>query len=304
MDMAATRAQPSTDDRAESGFILVPVLFTLALLALASIVLTRTVATDMKANANLLGAAEVEELSDGITRLTIRYLLSKSVDIDRLGVFRLNGTPVSCAVGNAVATISVNAVAGLIDINLGPYEVLETLFSHLGADNPKGLAAAVIDFRDGDNETTPGGAEAAEYEAAGVAHGPKNAPFVTVGELDQVLGMTPQVLALARPLVTVHSKHPLPDAALASPEVAALSLPTQLFNRSDTRPIRIRVSVRSSRNAAVSFTREAAIFLEARVPGGFLLKDWQKSEQPVDGSLNFGSAELDSCVDSVLATVN
>jgi hypothetical protein len=56
MGMAATLVRPS-DDRRDGGFILLPVLFTLALLALVSMVLARTVATDIKQNANLLRGA-------------------------------------------------------------------------------------------------------------------------------------------------------------------------------------------------------------------------------------------------------
>ena len=214
MGMAATLARRGSDDRRDGGFILLPVLFTLALLALVSMILTRTVATDIKQNANLLRGTEVEELSDGIARLTIRYLVGKSVDIDRIGVLPLNGTPVSCAVANKVAAISVNAAAGLIDINSASIDVLEALFSHAGAGNAKNLAAAVIDFRDADGETSPGGAEAPEYQAAGLFYGPKNGPFLTVGELDQVLGVTPELLARVRPLATTHSGLAAPDARL------------------------------------------------------------------------------------------
>lgn len=304
MGMAATLVRPGTDGRRDGGFILLPVLFTLALLALVSMVLTRTVATDIKQNANLLRGAEVEELSDGIARLTIRYLVGKSGDIDRIGSFRLNGTPVSCAVANKVATISVNAAAGLIDINSASNDVLEALFSHAGADNPKSLTAAVIDFRDADDETSPGGAEAAEYQAARLAYRPQNAPFKTVGELDQVFGMTPEVLARTRSLVTTHSGRSAPDITVASPEVLALALPAQISNRPDRRSLRIRVSVRSGKNAKVAFTREAAILLEPRVRGGFLLKEWRKDDQLIEGSGNVGSDELDSCVYSVLVPGN
>jgi general secretion pathway protein K len=227
-----------------------------------------------------------------------------SVDIDRIGSFRLNGTPVSCAVANKVATISVNAAAGLIDINSASNDVLEALFAHAGADNAKSLAAAVIDFRDADDETSPDGAEASEYQAAGLAYGPKNGPFLTVGELDQVVGVTSELLARVRPLVTTHSNLAAPDITVASADVLGLSLPAQLSNRSNARSLRIRVSVRSGSNSNVGFTREAAILLEPRVRGGYLLKEWRNSEQLIEGSGNVGSDELQSCVYSVLAVGN
>ena len=48
--------------------------------------------------------------------------------------------------------------------------------------------AAIADWRDQDDQTQPGGAESAEYRSAGRV-GPKNAPFESVEELQQVMGI-------------------------------------------------------------------------------------------------------------------
>ncbi|MCH8139761.1 MAG: general secretion pathway protein GspK, partial [Proteobacteria bacterium] len=88
----------------------------------------------------------------------------------------------------------------------------------------RALTAAIADFRDADDETHLGGAEDAEYRAAGLAWGPKNKPFEAVEELHQVLGMTRQVYALAAPGLTVHSRSKGVDVTVA-PAIVLLALP-------------------------------------------------------------------------------
>ncbi len=295
------RLSPETE-RA-NGFILIPVLWVLGFLALVTAILTRTVSTDIKASANLLTRAQSEVLSDGIARLAIRYAVANPIDGANLGAFTLNGTPAHCRVGNSIAAISIASTAGLVDINTATAATLELLFTAIGAPNPAGLAAAVIDFRDPDDVPTPGGAELAEYRAANLTHGPKNAPFITVGELDQVLGMTPELFARARPFVTTVSRLATPDLTLASPEIVAMSFPAELSNQTRTRYLRITVSVRRASNSR-QYTREAVLLLEPRVRGGFLLKGWERTALHINQSMNFGEAipseALPSCVDQLL----
>lgn len=284
----------------QDGFILIPVLWVLALVALVSAILSRTVATDVKATANMLRRAQLEVLSDGVARLAIRYGLAHTIDGGTLGAFQLDGTPNSCSVGDSVATISIQSTAGLVDLNTATIATLETLFTGIGAPQPANLAAAVVDFRDADDVVTPGGAEAAEYREAGLAHGPKNAAFATVGELDQVLGMTPELMARARPFITTSSGRQTPDVTLAAPELLAMPFPSDLANTQRTRYLRIRVSVRRL-DAPRSYTREAVLLLESRVRGGFLVKSWERPGQhigPTDQVID--AAGLSACAGSLL----
>ena len=75
------------------------------------------------------------------------------------------------------------------------------------------IAGTIADWRDPDALTQPaGGAEDADYSAAGLAWGAKDAPFETVTELQQVLGMRPALFAAAAPYLTVYSGSAMPDA--------------------------------------------------------------------------------------------
>lgn len=53
------------------------------------------------------------------------------------------------------------------------------------------IAAAILDWRDGDNAVSPGGAEIDYYSSLQPPHAVRNAPFQTVRELLMVRGVTP-----------------------------------------------------------------------------------------------------------------
>ena len=79
----------------------------------------------------------------------------------------------------------------------------------------QGLIDAPI-RRDPDSLTQPaGGAEDADYSAAGLPWGAKDAPFDTVAELEQVMGMRPALFASAERYLTVFTGNPMPSAASA-----------------------------------------------------------------------------------------
>ena len=79
------------------------------------------------------------------------------------------------------------------------------------------VAAAIVDWRDPDDLTQPrGGAEDPQYAAAGLPWGAKDAPFETVAEVEQVLGMTPALYARLAGHLTIFSGLPIADARVAT----------------------------------------------------------------------------------------
>src|SRR5690606_29702777 len=81
-----------------------------------------------------------------------------------------------------------------------------------------------------DDLTQPlGGAEDPQYAAAGLPYGAKDAPFETVAEVEQVLGMDRALFTAAAPHLTVFSGLPQPDQRFAASEVLqALGVDPQL----------------------------------------------------------------------------
>ncbi|RZL97089.1 MAG: general secretion pathway protein GspK [Variovorax sp.] len=120
--------------------------------------------------------------------------------------------------------VEVRDESGKIDLNNAGTELLAALFVELGEprDHAAALAGAIADWRDPDALSQPaGGAEDPAYAAAGLAWGAKDAPFGTVAELEQVLGMRPALFTAAAPHLTVFSGASMPDAASADAIVRA-----------------------------------------------------------------------------------
>jgi general secretion pathway protein K len=282
--------------RADGGFVLVSVLWLLALLTLVTLVLLTAVRLDVRATGQLSRHAEAEALADGMMRLVALRLGDRDRrPVDAAGLAR-DGTPLLCGHGGAAVAIVVTDVGGLVDLNAASASLLEWLLRGLGVapDKAVALAAAIVDFRDADDVPGVNGAESAAYRAAGLAHGPKNAPFETVTELDQVLGMDLALLNRLRAVATIHSRQPGIDASLAprkvlsaaaassranvaapSPKLGApepADIPSEFRITSRARAYRVTVSVQLPSGGR--FAREAVIEPERTAPLGFWVREW------------------------------
>lgn len=159
-------------------------------------------------------------IANEVARAGLEYALVRVADPDprrawqpdgRANKWEFEGVPVE------VALVDEN---GKIDLNQADLVLLASLFQHVGGleqEPARRLAAAVLDWRDPDILTQPeGGAEDGEYAAAERHYGAKDAPFESVAELEQVLGMTPELYAKVAPDLTVFSGRTRPDPAFAS----------------------------------------------------------------------------------------
>lgn len=138
-----------------------------------------------------------------------------------------DGRPYKFSFNGADLTIKVNDESGKIDVNAATPEQLQQLFKSVGGmDEQKAqeMAARVQDWRDPDNLVTPNGAEEADYEQAGLAYGPANDPFTTVGELQQVMGMDYALFQKLEPAITVFSGRGAPNPMYA-PQQALMAMP-------------------------------------------------------------------------------
>lgn len=113
---------------------------------------------------------------------------------------------------------------GKVDINVADAVLLAAMFKLGGLEqvDADALAAAVMDWRDPDDLVNVNGAEESEYKAADRAYKPRNAPFETVSEIQQVLGMSFELYRELEPLMTIYSGRAQPNPAFASPEVLQL----------------------------------------------------------------------------------
>ncbi len=120
---------------------------------------------------------------------------------------QLGGTPLLWEYEGKKIEIRVIGENGLVDINFASRELLAEIFKQVGlADQAaENLLDVVEDFRDVDDLKRLNGAEDEDYKQEGLDFGAKDAPFERIEELQQVLGMTPQLYQALTRFLTVSS---------------------------------------------------------------------------------------------------
>lgn len=312
--------------RDEDGFVLVSVIGALLLISLIGMTLMRSSESETLARAAMEAHGETTAFADGMLRLTALKITDRRTLPSGRPLVPSDGTPAYCRDEDRIVEARVYDTSGLININSASADMLEYLlvgFDMLLPDAQK-LAAAIIDFRDADDTPMVGGAESLDYQQAGRPYGPKNAAFDSIDELDQVLGMTPELLQRMRPFLTVHSSSRSFETALApiellqiiakgysgapvggiAPSRDSLRLPPQLTTkvgtrgtqRGGSRTFQVRISVKLKTGA--QFTREAAIDLSQATDLGFVVRSWgARPSEPMPAGI--WSAQTPPCETSL-----
>ncbi len=137
-----------------------------------------------------------------------------------------DGRPYEFEFDGARVSVELTDESGKIDLNSADATMLTSLFISVGVDldRAQALSDAIQDWRDPDDVPRAQGAEANEYRAAGFAYVPRNAPFQTVSEVQQVLGMNYELYQKIEPAVTIYSNNGTPNPAFA-PLEALRALP-------------------------------------------------------------------------------
>ena len=122
---------------------------------------------------------------------------------------------------SARVSIKITPESSLVDLNTAPIDVIEPLMTMATSGDDTlamSLTHAVLDWRDDNDLRHAEGAEAREYRHAGRDDLPPNAPFRTLVELQDVLGMTDQIYDRLIDEVTIYSGMERPfEVTLASP---------------------------------------------------------------------------------------
>lgn len=168
-------------------------------------------------------------LRDGVVareaaRAGVEYALVRVAADDRRLRWVPDGRDNAWRYGDATLSVRIVDEMGKIDLNAADPALLGSLFRQVGASpgDADRIAGAIVDWRDPDSLIQPsGGAEDDDYAAAGRPYGAKDAPFESIAEVEQVLGMTPALYAKVSPFLTVFSGNGTPDPSYAAPEVLA-----------------------------------------------------------------------------------
>jgi general secretion pathway protein K len=267
---------------AEKGVALVAVLWVVALLSMMAAIFAAETRTETDLARNLVENAKAEALADAGVYRAIAMLL----DPDQTRVPRVGGTPSRWSVASGEVLVSIQDEGGKVDLNAAPDDLLQALFVAIGVA-PGGAAALVSkirDFTDRDHSRRPNGAEDEDYRLAGAGHDAKDAPFDSVAELEQVLGMTHELFARVEPFVTVYSGTPDVNPLTASPELrellpniakaprgAVVNLNPGAAGSEALRAVTIRAEARTSSGGV--FRREAVVLLTS---GPFAIREWRQ----------------------------
>ena len=163
-----------------------------------------------------------------IARAGMEYALVRVADRNPETHWQPNGRAYAWRFDGHDVQVRIIDETGKVDLNQADVPLLSRLMQVLGEppDASDALAAAIVDWRDADDLGQPvGGAEDGDYAAAGRPYGAKDAPFETIAELEQVLGMTPDLYARLEPFLTLYSGRGQPDATYAQgPVLVAMGM--------------------------------------------------------------------------------
>lgn len=200
-DGRATGQRPAS----QRGVVLIAILWVVALLAVMATGVSVYARTEARLARNLIALEQARQAAEGGIHLALRGLLR-----DTRGEWRGDGSAHRVRIGDAVVDLAVLDEAGRIDLNAAPVELIAGLLGAAEVPEPERarLADVILDWRDDDDLRRLNGAEDADYRAAGMSYGAKDAPFDSVEELALVLGMNADIYRRIRHAVTVHSREP------------------------------------------------------------------------------------------------
>ncbi len=289
--------------RSHSGIALVIVLWGLAILSALALGFSATTRTETLLARNQLERTQARYLADAGVHHAIRLL----TDPAAREALCIDGTPFEFALGESSVEIAIRDEGGRIDLNEAPAALLAGLFE--GAveepDEARTLSDAVLDWRDGDSQRRPFGAERADYTRAGLDYGPRDGPFVAVEELRLVKGVSAAVFARIAPLITVYSHlagidgglaeagtlQALPgvDAAAAERHMALRAARDDCTNRGPLPPISgaeaflvkshglaYTVTAEAAMASGAVFRRQAVVWLNLRPDRPYLILSWSE----------------------------
>lgn len=219
------------------GIALILVLWVLTLLTVMAVGMTAAQRTETALADNRIGQARFRALADAAIAYAMYRLMqagpsagpglgSGAADDGEGGEqtdWIPNGAPRPWQFDGMALTVAVYNESSRVNLNLAQAPVLAALMVALGVEDKQAgaLADAILDFRDEDDLKLLNGAEDADYASAGLPIGAKDAPFAAVEELQQVLGMTPELYRLLAPELTVDTDSERIEPAFATPAVLA-----------------------------------------------------------------------------------
>src|SRR5450631_1626202 len=298
------RSARYADRNHQCGIALILVLWLTVLLTVIGGSFAYGMRNEALAARNTLSLAQARALADGAVYRTVFELMRPRGLAD---VWATDG--IVHAWDEDGSRISVNALdeSGKIDLNTAPDALIKGLLQTAGAldtDAAGQLVDVIDDWKDVDDLRRPNGAEAPDYQAAGLSYKPANAPFEAVAELQRVLGMTSAIYGRIADSLTVHSRMAGINPAFATRTVL-LAVPgatpdivdTYIAQRNDALAAKLpvpafplagnvggalnlwRIRAEVTTSDGVTFAREAVVRPGAERRRLLSILEWQESDR-------------------------
>ncbi len=190
-------------ERRQQGVALIMVLWMIIVMMSLAATLLYAVKTETSLVNHARQVAQARAFADAAAHYTIMQLF---LPTDKRQI-RLGGTANQWHYAGYQADIRIVGENGLIDINRTNRELLRRVLEAIGVvdEAAETLLDRIEDFRDSDDLKRMNGAEDKDYEQEGLQYGAKDAGLQRIEELQQVLGMTPDIYQLLSRYLSVHS---------------------------------------------------------------------------------------------------
>ncbi len=203
MKLSNKKSMNNVSSQSRMGAVLIIVLWIAFGLVSITLYFGQSMFFEYKGASQSIAGAQAEQASSGVLRYffyTLNNVLEEDGDFPSELIMQTEQIQIGQAtvwmLGRSGETVTLtDPHFGVIDecakinINTAPFEVLELL----PTITPE-FAAAIVDWRDEDDDVTENGAEALMYSLQTLPYGCKNAPFETLEELRLVYGATVEML--------------------------------------------------------------------------------------------------------------
>ena len=201
----------------QKGIALVLVLWVIVLLGVIAGAMSMTQRTGVIMVSNLRQEREARALADAGLHFMMLQLDMRNLprEEDRWPV---DGKLHPWVFGGNTVWIGAVTENARLDLNQVDEQVLTNLLQSFGLEDEAlwSLRDAILDWRDPDNIHRDYGAEDAEYRQEGRPLGPRDGRFLTVEELRQVKGITPEIYEKLAAVLTVNAQQRTVNPAFAS----------------------------------------------------------------------------------------
>ena len=263
ISLNSIRKAPKIKQSRARGIVLLMVLWVIVLLTVLVASYVQSASTEGQQARFMLNTTQARYAAEAGMHRAIFELYNPTTEMR----WKADGRPYEIDFDGAKVNIEILDETGKIDINQGDQKLLAAMFTRAGLEplRAEKLAGAVVDWRDQDEVISPNGAEKGEYISAGLKIGPRNQYFVTVSELQQVLGMDYDLFQRIEPMVTINGSSVV---NLSSAQAGALGAAFEQMGQSlSQEQVEALIAIRQSSKPGVPVNGPDGIVIPPPVSG-------------------------------------